>query len=849
MTLHEPYIVGREAERERLRRAAEQGGLVTLVGPPGVGKSALARAFARQVSVDYVGLDGARDVAGLAAAIERSLGAHGDRPEALAFALARRRRTVVFDDADDVRAPLGDLVTRWLALAPGSACVVTSVRRLGLERERLMRLEPFRAPPEDEDDDAVRLFRSELERRLMGRPAPATFEAVARVVSRVEGLPLAILRAAALASVVGVEAVERLLESDALLDAPSDERLSRSRHHTLRQAFDALWRTAETTELRRHAAALALLSPPFSLESAAAITGAEPLAAVELLRQLEERSLVLADGASPPGFQLFGPVRARARDLPDFGRAAATRRMVDFFAGRVDGSHASGVRLTEVAGAREHDSARAALEHALALRRYDQAALIAIGLGPRHLSRGPLDEYARVLGDLGRRWKKLPRARAGALALLEGLALLFSGQREQSILPFGRAARLAAPADRLTAESYLGLVHGLGGDFRRARRHLTRARAAGGARLEPDVEARILKNAANVLAEEGGKDALEVIARACACFRRAGDVRGEGFMLLLRASVWVDHGQLEHAGEAAREAIELLARAGDVRSLAWADCILATVDRDSGRPELAREGYQRAAQGLRGVGDEQTRGIVLEMWATLELSQQAALTAVELCREASVLLERAGDHEHLAMTSALLGAAYAMQGQLEMAEAELARARQILPRRGRAARRWALRLLGLATATPEEREAALALPAADSEETRSALRVLAAVGHRTLPPPEEKVLHVATDASWLVGPEGTRLDLRTRPVARRLMEILIQSRERAPGTSLPATRLIKHAWPNQQIRGEAASNRLYVALSRLRRMGLESAIESGPDGYRIDRRISVVRVPVVSSSR
>jgi hypothetical protein len=59
------------------------------------------------------------------------------------------------------------------------------------------------------------------------------------------------------------------------------------------------------------------------------------------------------------------------------------------------------------------------------------------------------------------------------------------------------------------------------------------------------------------------------------------------------------------------------------------------------------------------------------------------------------------------------------------------------------------------------------------------------------------------------------------PLLRRLLTTLVEARLEEPGIALPRARLVEAGWPGEQMSTAAARNRINVAITRLRRLGLD----------------------------
>jgi len=96
------------------------------------------------------------------------------------------------------------------------------------------------------------------------------------------------------------------------------------------------------------------------------------------------------------------------------------------------------------------------------------------------------------------------------------------------------------------------------------------------------------------------------------------------------------------------------------------------------------------------------------------------------------------------------------------------------------------------------------------------------------------------EACLVQGLNGETADLRRRRVLRAILHALIKARGAHPGRALDTNALIRAGWPEQRVVDDAALNRLYVSIRRLRSLVGDAVIEARDDGYLIPDAIEVV---------
>jgi predicted ATPase/Tfp pilus assembly protein PilF len=253
-------VLGREHEiaavRDYLLIASVR--LLTLTGPPGIGKTRLAVQVAASLishfpdGVFFVGLAPISDPALVAATVAQTVGVREDGSPPVEDGLRQylRGRTVllVLDNFEQV-VGAASLVTGLLAACPGVKALVTSRAPLHVRGERQWPVPPLAVPgptlSEQELADPARLGRYAgvalfVRRARASQPAfaltPANATQVAAICTRLDGLPLALELAAARIRLLTPEAILQRLEGrlNLLVSGPRDLPV---RQQTLRAAI------------------------------------------------------------------------------------------------------------------------------------------------------------------------------------------------------------------------------------------------------------------------------------------------------------------------------------------------------------------------------------------------------------------------------------------------------------------------------------------------------------------------------------------------------------------------------------------------------------------------------------
>jgi diguanylate cyclase (GGDEF)-like protein len=321
-------LMGREAERDRVCLMLDDGRLVTLVGPGGIGKTRLALTVAAAVAEGFedgavfVPLADTTDpdlvVASIAHALEVTDVPGRPLLDAVVEHLTDTSLLLVLDNFEQVMGA-AKVISGLLAAGPGVSALITSRERLGLYGEQIYPVPPLPLP----DMDTLPAGAAGVARALADSPALALFEqraraatgafalapdnlgAVAALCRRLDGLPLAIELAAARTDRWRPEELLEHLAGhlDALGAGPVD---LPERQQTLRGAIDWSFALLDPPDQRLFVS-LSAFAGGWTLAAAAGVagadaagvTGAEAAALAERLDRLAGKSLLVQDGSGP----------------------------------------------------------------------------------------------------------------------------------------------------------------------------------------------------------------------------------------------------------------------------------------------------------------------------------------------------------------------------------------------------------------------------------------------------------------------------------------------------------------------------------------------------------------------
>jgi predicted ATPase/DNA-binding CsgD family transcriptional regulator/transcriptional regulator with XRE-family HTH domain len=627
-------FIGRDGPLAEVAGLLSGHRLVTVTGPGGAGKTRLAVQVGRQVTDRFadgtwlVELAPVADPAQVAAAVAAALGVREQAglttAQALARALGRQQVLLLLDNCEHVIGAAAALCAELLAACDDVRVLATSREPLRVAGEARYRLASLGLP---DPDDPAEAARSEAVALFADRARDAdtrftlddqAIPAVARLVTRLDGMPLAIELAAAQVEALGLTGLLSWLDERLALLAGAN-RLAPSRQRSLTATVAWSYQLLDEAE-RRVFRAVSVFPAGFTLEGAEAVAGEAARTAV---LRLVDCSLLTPPRDGPDGrsrYLMLETLRAYgAARLAETGEQERAAAALAAYAVRVAEQAAAGLqtRAGERAAARWLDAEDATTRQVLAWAMgsdQETALRLAVALGWWWFLRGRLAGQRPLLAEVtgfakaaSDRWCEVQflsawaaefsgdsAAAAGyftalhdavadgppSAALADALAgrsyalrdlgqLAQAGEDAERALAVARAA--GHPFGEVVALLDLGLAAAAAGDLAEAVRLARLARQVPG-----DIPASISRTCAVwltvVLIQAGEFDAAErVCADGLASSRDAGDMVHLPTLLARMAVLDLRAGRTEDAAASLREALRVALRTG-MRFAVYLDC-------------------------------------------------------------------------------------------------------------------------------------------------------------------------------------------------------------------------------------------------------------------------------------
>src|SRR5579859_2594414 len=326
---------------------------LTLVGPPGIGKTTLAMQLGHQLEssfpdgaafVELGGVSGPNLVTNAVAAAIGRTPPTDDAPEHLVAMLRGRRMLVIFDSCEHLIDAVADLTEQLFRTLPDLCILATSRESLRVEGEHVYRLYPLPCPPmtpgvsadEALSFAAVELFVDRLQASQIGfRLTDDEAPLVAEICRKLDGIPLALELAAGRVPAYGIRQTAALLDGHFRL-LWEGRRTAPPRLQTLSAALDwsyDLLAAPERVIFRR----ISVFLGAFTLDAAIAVASSAELdrdVVVEVLANLVAKSLmVLQEGPVETRYRLLDTTRvyALAKLRASEEELAVVRRHAVFF--------------------------------------------------------------------------------------------------------------------------------------------------------------------------------------------------------------------------------------------------------------------------------------------------------------------------------------------------------------------------------------------------------------------------------------------------------------------------------------------------------------------------------------
>jgi predicted ATPase/Tfp pilus assembly protein PilF len=649
-------LFGRDEDVAAVCKMIRKGRLVTLEGPPGVGKTRLALEVADRLSdqfaneVAFVNLRSITEPEDVAVEIARELGVREvegeDLRDSLLHALESRQLLLLLDNFEQV-LPAAELIGDLIDRCPVLRIVVTSRTRLKLRNhgEQPFSVEPLPTlePNVGTSIDKLREMPSfNLYVDVATRVAPKKFTLteenatfISMICQRLDGLPGAIeLAAATVRAISPRDFLERMQRRLPMLDGagPAYPGHHSSMRNSIAWSYDLL-SPHEQAAFR----IASVFQGPFSLSAIEHVSlvdsGLRPQI-VKVIQSLVDQHLVIyiPSNRGDAMYTMLPVIRDYAEDLlneTNWQQAALNARRQHALWYRGLASRAAKATKTArdtlfVQFDKEHDNIRLALRWFQDQGKYENLLEMSEHLSIFWLHFGPYDEGLRwlMLGldqapDASDRLRARALERAAFLTRVRGELDRATTLYEQALLLY----RTKLP-DRLREAHVL---HGLGViALKREQFEKAKELFEDSIRLHQQFNhdsgvAYALGNLAQIAFEQGDHErAIEQYKESYALHLKTGDMRGQAYSLGNLGTIMRTLGDYQAAEQLFRQDLELERQTGERAGQAVALFNLGELARDRGDHEGARNRLKESLDQYVQLGDHDSEAQIRTMLESLD---------------------------------------------------------------------------------------------------------------------------------------------------------------------------------------------------------------------------------------
>jgi serine/threonine protein kinase/predicted ATPase len=697
-------FVGRVQQIESvIPRFSEGPGVLTLVGPGGVGKTRLAIELARRCEHLFSGAAWFADLAQSRTRedVARTLvqafrvpatGAVDPDPAVLVAEWIANQEPALYvlDNLEQLES--AEVLALLHERAPHAFFLFTSQRPLGVGGEEIVRVGPLGLGPiESLESDAAKLFVSLARLDALSEAETAL---VRDIVERLDGLPLAIELAAARLEVLSLEDLAARLEHRfKVLRDP--RKPGADRHASLEKAIEWSWQMLELDE-RAALMQCAVFSGGFTVEAAEAVVELPSdggLEVLDLVHALRLKSFLRVHGEKAPRFVLLESIRAYASArLDESGaRAAAEARHAEYFLERgariAEDVHGKNVVRALEWLARETENLLEIVRRAKRDPSGVDAALRAtVVLGELFAARGPFTVHIALVDEALALVPAPDHPAIGWLLRAKGQALRYLGETEGALAHFERALALGRERGdkRLIAQTLgnLATLKTLDARADEALAEIEEALAIDREIGDRRHEGRIIAARAVVILDNRGEHerAEADFLAALAILREAGDLGFQAYVLGYLASLCSERGDVERGQTYLAEALQIRRALGNRREIMTLLGQQGIFHDLLGNLPEARASYEETIAEARSVNDRRYQGYYLYYLGRLDLEEGRLDDARAHLDESIVLLERVRDARYRLFALAAATAERSLAAAVPEAEARLGDARQALER-------------------------------------------------------------------------------------------------------------------------------------------------------------------------